>query len=102
VKFCKAASTLVLYVVVCAGVAVVATAQYWWPAVGHLASASSGPLPGARRKPTPEEMETARRTWMIRKFGRETNGPTVEQVIDYHNRNRVGPPSPPDVLEPVQ
>ena len=100
VKIRHAAQTFVLWSLVSLAVAIVATAHSWWPSVvRHAAGMGADPLPGARRKPTPAELEAARRSWMRRKFGDEQHGPSVKEVLDDFGRR--GYPSPPDVLEPL-
>lgn len=100
-KIRRVAPTFVLWAVVVAGFGAVAAAHAWWPSILRHASALPGDtLPGALRKPTPGELEAARRSAMRRRFGVERHGPSVEDVIEYHNRHHIGPPSPPDAVGP--
>lgn len=92
-KIRKLASTLALWGVVGGGVAVLSAVHACRP-MSRTGAAS----PGASRVPTAAELEAARRTWMIRKFGSETHGPSVEDVIAHHNREHIGPPTPPDAV----
>lgn len=95
-KIRKLASTLALWGVVGGGFGVIFGVYSCHPM--FRAGAAGDPLPGASRKPTADELEAARRTWMIRKFGSETHGPTVRDVIDHYNREHIGPPTPPDAV----
>jgi hypothetical protein len=102
-KLRRFSSTLVLWAVVAAGLAVVLAAHEWvLTLIGHAAGLPADTPPGASRRPTPGELEAARRAWMRRKFGCDIHGPTPQQVADYHNRHHLGAFTPPDAVGPPE
>jgi len=57
-----------LWLVVAAGFAAVLAAYEWWPTIVHHAtSMGEDPLPGARKRPTAEQIRHAQEAWKRRR-----------------------------------